>query len=153
MIALYRGKSLFPSRLIEFINWSPYSHASFIHEFKGSCVEAWTKGGVTTSPNFGVLHTPGTVVDLFRVRDVTLAQEAQAYNFCVSQIGKKYDYWGIVHFITRHSGDDESRWFCSELVFEAYRLAGVDLLLRIEAHQVYPGMLAISPRHKSWTDS
>lgn len=145
MIALYKGKSIWPSRIIEFINWSDYSHASFVHAVTGVCVEAWP-GGVQASPNFGTIHTKGTSVDFFRVIGATTEQESEAYCYMLDQVGKKYDYMGVLHFITRKEGNNQKRWFCSELVFKAYQKAGINLLERIHPDKVYPGMLAYSPR-------
>ena len=68
MIALYEGITFVPSRCIEFVNDSPYSHAAHIRELDGQCKEAWTDGGVRAVASYRVRHTKGTRVALFRVR-------------------------------------------------------------------------------------
>jgi len=143
MIALYKGTSPI-SRVIRCFHRSPYSHASFVSGC-GLEYEAW-KGGVRTGA-FGAAHTPGTEVDLYLVAGMTGERARLITAFLKAKEGKPYDYWGVVKFITRRketpSGQD--RWFCSELVFSALRAAGIELLMRIPAYQVYPGMLAYSP--------
>jgi hypothetical protein len=144
MIALYKGRSLI-SRIIRCVNWSDYSHAAWVDTVNNYVIEAWS-GGVRKADSLHTNHTPGTIVDVFDV-DVTVAQREAIAQFMVLQVGKRYDYRGIVHFITRRSESaaGQDRWFCSELVLAAYRAAGIDLLSRIPAYKVFPGMLAYSP--------
>jgi hypothetical protein len=144
MIALYKGRSLI-SRIIRCVNWSDYSHAAWVDTVNNYVIEAWS-GGVRKADSLHTNHTPGTIVDVFDV-DVTVAQREAIAQFMLLQVGKRYDYRGIVHFITRRSESaaGQDRWFCSELVLAAYRAAGIDLLSRIPAYKVFPGMLAYSP--------
>lgn len=144
MIGLYRGTSLL-SRMIRLRTWSEYSHAAWIEQ-TGSVVEAWKRKGVRYSSDVNTGHTPGTVIDLF---DVPLTQEQMdvVRKFLAHQVGKKYDWRGVLHFITkRHEySRDQERWFCSELIFSAFKAAGVELLSRVEPWKVSPAMLAMSP--------
>lgn len=144
MIALYHGKSMV-SRAIRLLNWSDYSHAAWVDPVTGHVWESWGKG-VTCSQDLGSAHLAGTKVDLFHV-SATREQRLRILDFMTAQIGKKYDYRGVFHFITRRPAQarDQDRWFCSELVFEAFRAAGIHLLCRIPAWKVYPGLLAYSP--------
>jgi len=149
MIALYKGVSVWPSRCIQFLNWSEYSHAAFICRKTGECIEAWSPGGVRRTEGFGEQHQKGTRVDFFEVIGITQAQEDAAKAFMLTQLGKPYDWRGVVHFITRPTEEDthyQKEWFCSELVFEAYLRSWVNIFERIPAYKVYPGMLAISPK-------
>ena len=144
MIALYKGRSLI-SRIIRCCNWSEYSHAAWVDTVNNYVIEAWG-GRVRKAASLHTHHTPGTTVDVFSVV-VTEQQREAIAQFMLLQVGKRYDYRGIVHFITRRaeSAAGQDRWFCSELVLAAYRAAGIDLLARIPAYKVYPGMLAYSP--------
>jgi hypothetical protein len=144
MIALYKGRSLI-SRIIRCFNWSEYSHAAWIDTSRNRVYEAWN-GWVREAPSLHTNHTPGTEVDVFSV-PTSPDQQIVIAQFLRFQVGKRYDYRGIVHFITRRaeSAAGQDRWFCSELVLAAYRAAGIDLLARIPAYKVYPGMLAYSP--------
>ena len=145
MIALYRGKSL-ASRLIRACNWSDYSHAAWVDEQAGGRTwEAWRKG-VTCARDISENHTPGTTVELYHV-PMTHEARLRVRDFLLSQQGKGYDWSGALSFITRprRRQNNQDRWFCSELVFEAFRAGGINLLMRIPAHKVYPGLLAYSP--------
>ena len=68
----------------------------------------------------------------------------RAVEFLEAQIGKGYDWYGILRFLPRWRKDND-RWFCSELAFEALRRAGITLLRDIPATKVTPGGLASSP--------
>jgi hypothetical protein len=144
MIALYKGRSLI-SRCIRLFTWSQYSHAAWIDAKANLVIEAWS-GRVRMASSLSELHTPGTPVDVFFV-DVTPEQDTIIAAFMHSQVGKAYDYRGIVHFITRRpeTGAGQARWFCSELVHAAYRAAGIQLLSRVPDYKVSPGTLSYSP--------
>ncbi|WP_448577461.1 YiiX/YebB-like N1pC/P60 family cysteine hydrolase [Thermosphaera sp.] len=142
-ILLYRGVSLL-SRLIRWRTWSEYSHVALeIH--RGEIVDAW-KGGVRLirSPFEG--HDPETVVEAYEIAGLRPEQAARAALFARAQIGKPYDYWGVLRFIIRRDPTQPNdRWFCSELVFAALLHGGVRLLERVPAHRASPGDLARSP--------
>lgn len=155
MIALYQGITIWPSRCIEFLNDSRYSHAAHIREQDGQCKEAWADGGVRAVASYRTRHTKGTRVDLFRVRqDAPEVIAAGGYDvvernvdlFINGQLGKDYDWPGIFRFITRGKERDNLNpptWFCSRLVFTAYLVAGVRLL-SLSPWKVFPGMIAYS---------
>lgn len=144
MIVLYKGVSV-RSRITEFVNWSPYSHASWVDPELGHCWEAIAKG-VTRSSSLAEAHTDNTPIELFDVY-YTLKQLRDIRAFMVLHEGQAYDFLGLLHFITRRpeSQAGQMKWFCSELVFAAHLYAGIRLLERIPAWKVYPGMLSYSP--------
>jgi uncharacterized protein YycO len=146
MIAAFKGKSII-SRIIKVFNWSEYSHIAWIDEdFSG--VEAWHRGGVSNFATPSQNHTPGTPVDLFTVPGETPQQTEMIRAFLLAQVGKKYDYAGVIGFLLRsHRLQRKNKWFCSELVAEAYAQAGLPLL-NMPSYMIYPGMLAASPRLK-----
>jgi uncharacterized protein YycO len=147
MIAIYRGKSVV-SRIIRAINWSQYSHVAWVDDIDGTVIEAWHIGGVAHVKTPSSNHTPGTAVDLFIVLDEEPHHTAMIREFLMAQVGKKYDFAGILGFIFRATHlQRKQKWFCSELVAEAYATAGLPLL-RIPSHKIYPGMLAGSPMLK-----
>ncbi|HBA86323.1 MAG TPA: hypothetical protein DCZ95_19760 [Verrucomicrobia bacterium] len=140
MIALYKGKSTL-SRAIRWRTWSEYSHAAWVLD-DGSVIEAW-KGGVRHVRNMATQHTPGTDVDLFTL-NLTVAQKWAIQDFLIRQVGKPYDYGAILGFMTRAKSENSEKWFCSELIFAACQSAGVELLKRIPAWKVSPGLLSVS---------
>jgi uncharacterized protein YycO len=142
-ILLYKGRSVL-SRLIRFRTWSEYSHAAL--EIEGDLiVDAW-KSGVRKieTPHEG--HDPETVIHAYRVPDMTDEERARIREFALSQVGRPYDYRGVLRFLSRRDPRRENRrWFCSELVFASFLRGGIELLARVPAHRVSPGELARSP--------
>jgi hypothetical protein len=66
-----------------------------------------------------------------------------AIRFANDQDGKKYDFAGALAIPLLKSDDwsDESRWWCSELVFAMLMAGGVNLLDPDEVHRVTPNDL------------
>ena len=145
LIGAYKGVSLI-SRMIRRWTWREYSHVAGIRNATGEVVEAWHKGGVRHLPTFNEGHTPGTRIDVFRVKGATLEQHEAWWKGMLAEVGKKYDFAGIVGFIRRKVTQNQDRWFCSELVFDKAIRALIPLLLRIKPHKVDPGTLVISPK-------
>lgn len=144
MIAAYKGISLI-SRLIRFRTWSEYSHIAEINEKTGEVIEAWHKGGVVRRSDYHEGHTPGTVIELFDV-DTTKVRKRCVWVDLTCEIGKDYDFDGILGFIIRRTRHNTEKWFCSELVFAKYQQRGINLLARVKPHKVSPGLLVMSPR-------
>ena len=142
MICLYHGKS-FLSRLIRFRTWSCYSHVSWLDDSTGEVYEAWI-GGVRRAPNINYGHKPGTLISMFDVK-LTQAQSKKLLQFFNEQVGRGYDYLGILGFAFRGEFQNQNKWFCSELIAGGFKEIGKPLLERIPNWKVYPGMLAYSP--------
>lgn len=69
----------------------------------------------------------GTLVNdtgarLFRVKDATKEQKQKAVEFCIRQLGGSYN----LDFAHDYS-EDETDWYCSELVWAAYYNQGIDI--------------------------
>lgn len=144
MIALYRGESL-ASRVIRWATWSPYSHVAWIDDDNGDVYEAWGKG-VVRAGNLLANHTNGTPIEVFTVAGETHERRCLIRYAMAGELGKPYDFRGVLGFVSRRAqAQSQDRWFCSELVFHAYRQAGIDLLSRIPAFKVTPGLLSYSP--------
>lgn len=122
MIAAYQGTSLL-SWMIRIRTWSKYSHVSWIM-LDQSEIEAWQTGGVAHNAKWGILHTPGTVVDFYEFKNpLTATERTNIETFLLKQVGKKYDKWGVLRFLPvfrlfMRKANDISEWFCSELVME-----------------------------------
>ena len=73
----------------------------------------------------------------FRLRlgmEVSAFQAAAIYGFAASQIGKPYDWPGLVGFYLQNvprDWRDPVSWFCSELVAASFERAGIYLLSRL----------------------
>ena len=150
------------SRLIRWQTRSAYSHIAvrFTQDMwvkldgarekiikAGSVIEAW-KGGVRMAGSISSSHEPGTRVDLFEFKAPLDEREMQTLAaFMVRQLGKGYDYRSIVRFLTREPVDHwrRTKWFCSELAFEACLTAGRNLLERCAAWEIPPRDIPRSP--------
>ncbi len=67
--------------------------------------------------------------------------------FLGAQIGKPYDYGMVLRFLSRRQETRRSRgrWFCSELVYAAVAVGGLNLFRDTEPWEVSPSFLARSP--------
>lgn len=145
MIALYHGVGLL-SRLIQFQTRGKYSHAAWVCA-DGSVIEAWVSG-VEHNAHLGKAHTTGTRVDLFEIKGLSWRDRKMIEELLLDELGKPYDYWAILKFLSRRAATENGKWFCSELIFAAALARGIELLARCEAWEVSPTMMGWSPRLK-----
>jgi uncharacterized protein YycO len=84
---------------------------------------------ISALPLFGVQEWPQRVVAAKRVEYITVPctdeQARKAIAYARAQIGKPYDYGGVVSFPFRSSWRVQNRWFCSEITAAALEVAGV----------------------------
>jgi uncharacterized protein YycO len=137
-ILLFRGRGLISS-LIRWQTRGEYSHAALLMP-DGRIIESWQGDGVRIKT-----LADWVGVDAYTVVGMTDEQWERAFEFARSQLGRGYDYWAIVRFISRDKMPENERWFCSELVFAALAHARVAALARIEPWAVSPGLLNLSP--------
>ncbi|MEO8206753.1 MAG: hypothetical protein ABI615_11275 [Chthoniobacterales bacterium] len=140
-LALYKGTSLL-SRAIQWQTRSEYSHAAFLLS-DGSVIEAWQCGGVLHNAHIGTAHEDGTPVDVFTIKGLTRSMEHDLIGLLTEELGKRYDFAGILGFIDRVKQPVDDKWFCSELVFAKLEEVGIRLLSRIVAAEVNPGHLRL----------
>jgi uncharacterized protein YycO len=140
-ILLFRGRGLL-SAAIRWQTRSRYSHAAILLHDEQTIIEAWPGAGVRAKSFNGWDDWDG--IDYFSV-DADF-NSYRLENFLHAQLGKRYDYLGVLRFLSRDSDEDQKnkRWFCSELVFAAFAHAGVDLFRDTRAWEVSPGMLSKS---------
>lgn len=139
-VLLFKGRGLV-SRLIRWQTNGKYSHAA-IQLGDGRIIEAWHKPAkVRVRPPL----KDWSNVEAFTVEGMTEDRWQKATEFLEAQLGKKYDFGGVMRFVTRWRKKQDDKWFCSELVFQAIKESGVDLLARIECSQVSPTVLSFSP--------
>lgn len=109
-------------------------------------VDLVTENGAILSavPFFGVQEWPERVVSARRVETVTLPcteeQRAKVLTFARAEIGKSYDYSGVLAFSFRPRWNEKGRWFCSELTAAALQEAKLITVPKF-AHRVSPGDL------------
>ncbi len=141
-VALFTGGDPI-AKLVRWQTRSPYSHAALLLPCGQRVIESYPGPGVRIRhldrkdwPNIEVFEVEGLTPDLSR----------QALAFCERERGKPYDWRSVLRFVTRTPARENGRWFCSELVYGALAHVNIHLLARIEAHNVSPGMLALSDK-------
>jgi uncharacterized protein YycO len=143
-ILLYRGKGPI-SAAIRYCSDGKYSHIAMLFDDMTLCeIRPFQRVNCRTLDP-AELSSPD--VDVFYV-EASLEQEDVMREFLGRQIGKKYDYLAILGFVVHASVQGRKaygRWICSELVFCAFRKAGIYLLERVDAWRVSPNMIGRSP--------
>lgn len=151
-VVLFAGTALV-SRLIRLQTRDTWTHAALVFRSSDDVLtlyEARERHGVIRR-RWGHFGYPdrGYIVRVLadpRVLDAGGIQTMR--RFLDRQVGAGYDYRQVFRFVTRIPGVHRSsvdRWFCSELVYAAFRSAGVELLTHTAAHEVTPGLLARTP--------
>jgi len=139
-LLFFKGIS-FVSKTIRLFTWGEYSHVGVLTD-NDRLIEAWHLGGVIENFLSQAPHTKGTVVDVYRI--LSDYDEKVFLSELRAEVGKGYDYYGIVNFIRRKDSNNWNRWFCSELVHAKLARAGA-LTLNAPCHKVNPTMLSYSP--------
>ena len=138
-VLLFRGRG-FISASIRWQTRSPYSHAALLYPDGKTIIEAWQFRGVQKRE---VIDWEG--IEVFEAPNLDAWRWEQIFHFAESKIGKRYDYRGVLRFLSRIPASTDDAWFCSELVFAAFQSAGWNLLHETTAGAVSPAMLALSP--------
>jgi uncharacterized protein YycO len=140
-IVLFKNHERLLQKLIRWQTDSQYSHAALLFD-DNWLIESGVEHGVRQRE---FVYDPA-IHDVFNVLPPPFGGEADSIlRFAERQAGKKYDFWGCLRFISRRRLPENDKWFCSELVFEAFAQAGYRLLNNVESYQVSPGDLATSP--------
>lgn len=140
-IALYRGKGIV-SKLILWQTRSNFSHAALVLP-DNSVIESREWIGVQRRPHYYPIN--GETCTLFNIH-TTSEEDKAIIAFAEAQLGKPYDYMGILRFITREPVEIhyEWKWFCSAFVFACFEHINKPLLARIYSRAVNPGELSLS---------
>jgi uncharacterized protein YycO len=139
-VALNKAPEGLISKAIRWQTDSQYCHAGLL--FDGTqLIESRAWAGVQW-----VKFDPSDPTwDLYDVYGIEHDQEIAIWQFGLDQLGNGYDYWGALRFVSRRRLPTNDRWFCSELVFSAFKAAGISLLNHVDPQQVSPGLLSYSP--------
>ncbi len=140
-VLLFRGGDPI-SWLVKVQTRSQYSHAAILLEDGKSCVESYPGSGVRIRQ---LTDADFDRIDIYDVKGMTDEMWRTAINFALEQLDKGYDWRSVLRFVSKVPSSDNSRWFCSELVFKAIAVAGVRLLDRVPSAEVSPAMINLSP--------
>ncbi len=145
-VQLHRNRGII-ARLIRWQQRGPHSHASIV--VRGTVYEAKEFVGVIASP--AAKYEADLKAGLIDVAALKLfdAELDQLEAWLQSQLGCKYDYWGVLRFVTRtkaRGGGEARRWFCSEYIDAALAQLNVRLFANTESWEVSPSWLGRSVR-------
>ncbi|MHA1329936.1 MAG: YiiX/YebB-like N1pC/P60 family cysteine hydrolase [Candidatus Hodarchaeales archaeon] len=136
------------SKLIRFFDRAKYTHVA-IYIGDGLVIESdW--GGVQTNPLLEKYQKLSW--DAFRPKCLYKTKD-KAIDFALEQEGKGYDYHGLIGALLKglfltNMLDHKNRFWCSELVADAYIEAGYPLTKDLNSWDVSPQDLADSYRVK-----
>jgi uncharacterized protein YycO len=134
------------SKLIRMRTLSQWSHVGIIIGRVHGAVKVVSarRNGVIVD----TLRDWGNKVQVLRL-DPEVASEyqlEQMTKFAIQKVGKKYDYCGILDFITMTRYQNDNRWFCSELVHSSMLSASIDIFKKKKPPEfVTPGILYENP--------
>lgn len=136
MEAIFCRRHTAGSVLLRTFLWSSWSHCGIVLP-DDTVVEARAFEGVVRRP---VSHLIAESSKSQR-REIPVPDDAAAYQFAIDQVGKPYDWRGVIGLGLRREWDDPADWFCSELVEAAAAAGGRQRFV----HQVQ----RVTPQH-SW---
>jgi len=137
-ILFFKGKG-FISRVIQLQTRSQYSHVGIV--VGNRFYESWHAGGVQADRSI-----IGEDYDSFRVSHYKVNEDAidNIKEFLQMKLGFKYDFISVARFVSRRPAKENNKYFCAELIMDAFKYAGIHLL-HAESHNVSPRDLAMSP--------
>ena len=140
-VGLWLGKSPV-ARAIQTWTRSPYSHAGFLTTER-EVIEA-----VGTGMRIRPLNDDPKRVHWFDVEGFDSAGWQIAEEFLRTTVhrGTGYNYPGLFAFALKYRARRHDVLFCSQAVFAAVRLGGVELLSRCSEDLVSPALLGFSPK-------
>lgn len=113
-----KGFKHFFDHLITFFAGKPFTHAELVF-CDGSCCSASTRDGGVRYKKITFRPEAWAFIEL----PIKEGDEEKMKAFCDQHVGKKYDYLGAIGFALP-IGDDDRKWFCSEIVIDALKVVG-----------------------------
>lgn len=114
-------------------SWSQWSHVAIVDG--DDVVEAVALSGVVVTP----LAERQAADPTWQLVDMPCSNAAAVIAAARSQLGKPYDYGGVIGVGLHRDWQDTGKWFCSELVAWAFEQAGCPLFRADAVHRVTPG--------------
>lgn len=125
-----------------FLRWHTRSEYSHCEVLFNDCIIGARAAGVKKYP-------VDSVSEKHEVAIVECSEE-QAYRFrefLESKVGDKYDWRAYLGFVfNKSTSQDQNKWFCSELMLEAFNYAGIKLFDRLSSWKCMPRDFVIHPR-------
>lgn len=155
-VLLYRGRSL-PSRIIQWVTGSPYSHAGIAAWWNQRLMvlEAIGRGVLVTPLSANVRHYRGNVEWFTAATAIPPEERSRLVAYAQRELGKEYATWRAIllglQFLfgrmqeKRDALRRERKLFCSLFVAAAYNAIGRDLKEGVSDRFTSPGDIALSP--------
>lgn len=125
------------ARVVQLATWSWASHVDIELE-DGRLLGAVPGRGVCIRP-------PEPPASAGRVERYRAATPQAAVAVAATQLGKPYDWPGVLGYALRRDWQDHRAWFCSELIAWACVKAGTPLLRADRTWRITPRDLLLSP--------
>ena len=113
------------SKTIKDHTGAPVSHA-FMYVGGGMVIEA---DGTVAERSLSDALKNDYYAAAYRVPDLTQKDRDGLVKFMRAQIGKPFDNWGVIDHLIYVASEDPNAWYCSELVFAAYKSIGKPLMI------------------------
>jgi uncharacterized protein YycO len=116
MKILFSRRNNIGSWLIRLVTWSEWSHVEILNNGliganapEGVLVTSYTKRYKTASEMY-IMNIP--------------CDDDKAIKWAYTQIGKQYDWFGVLGLWWHRNWQDDRRWWCSEFVAMALKVGG-----------------------------
>lgn len=142
-VLLYRPKSLI-GKLIGFYTRSNYCHVGVLFS-DNKIIDCHPGRGVKIRD---FTEEDSKICEIYNISSQLKINEEKSRFFAEKQIGKKYDWAGIIGFITKQTVEDRissQKWICSELLFEIFKKSNIHLLNVPSSWLLSPRDISLSP--------
>ncbi len=155
-VLLYRGRSV-PSRIIQWVTGSPYSHAGLAVWWNQRLMvlEAVSKGVIVTPLSSNIRHYFGDVEWFTSTAELSVGERRRLVEVAQKELGKEYASWKAVllgirllfggGIERRDALRRERKLFCSLYVAAVYNAVGHDLKRGTSDRFTSPADIARSP--------
>lgn len=106
--------------IIRTVTWSSWSHCALVDFRTASVIESIAFHGVVETPLGTLMERSSEYV----IQNITVPDPEAALAYARGQIGKSYDYTGVLGIGFNREWDSPDKWWCSELVEAAIAAAG-----------------------------
>ncbi len=139
-IAFYKAEGQFMDKLIRWWTGSPYSHCELV--IGGLSYGSSNRDGGVRSK---YIEWDSHSWDFLEIPEQALGvRQDEAHDWFMKNMGRKYDWFGLLWFVVPINLQDPKKWFCAEAIAEALKLQDS---WKYSPHTLY---LALRQKAKDW---
>jgi len=116
--------SEFVKNKIQSVTGGIFNHAFFVGK-EADIIEAEANGIKKNKLEKYVKNEDGVLI--FRLKHLPDNLKSMMLSFAYAQIGKKYDYKGLLSFVLPFLRQEENSYYCSEFVWDIYNIIGIKI--------------------------